>query len=271
MPHLDVAGASLYYESAGHASAPAILLIHTGVATLRMWDPLVPALEGDHYVVRFDARGFGETASDDVEFSNRADARALLDHLGIAEATILGCGRGGQIALDLAVETPERVNGLVLIGAGPSGFPEMELTAGEDWAFDALDAAFEAGDWAALADLEVRLWAIGPTRDERNLDRDFVTTAYELNRANIRHATENPTPLPLEPPAYDRVVDIDVPTLVTVGDHDLTSSLVRFEYLSSTIPDARTARFADSAHLPSVEQADDFAATLRDWLGVHRL
>jgi 3-oxoadipate enol-lactonase len=271
MPHLDVSGASLYYEVDGHASAPTLLLIHAGVATLRMWDPVVPSLAGDHNVVRFDTRGFGETVTEDVEFSNRGDARSLLDHLGIAEATVIGSSRGGQIAIDLTVDTPERVSGLVTIGSGPSGFHEIELTAEEEAAVDDVDAAFEAGDWERLADLQVRLWSIGPSRDESTLDPEFVRIAYELNRPNIRHATESPTLIPLEPPAYDRVVDIDVPTLVTVGNHDLTSAQVRFEYLAATIPGADTARFAGSAHLPSVEEPEHFAATLREWLGVHGL
>ena len=236
-----------------------------------MWDPLVPTLSGDHYVVRFDTRGFGETTTEDVEFSNRADARAILDHLGVAEATVIGCSHGGQIAIDIAVDTPERVRGLVTIGSGPSGFPEIEFTAEEDAAFDALDAAYDARNWREYADLEVRLWAFGATRNESELDPAFVATAYELNRANIRHAEENPTPLPLENPAYYRVADIEVPTLVTVGDHDLTGSLVRFEYLAATIPGAETARFSSSAHLPSVEQPAEFSARLREWLGVHGL
>lgn len=271
MPHLDVPGASLYYEVDGHSSAPTVLLIHSGVATLRMWDPVVDSLMGDHNVVRFDMRGSGLTTTTDVAFSHRADARAILDHLGVAEATVVGCARGGRVAIDLAVDTPERVCGLITIGAGPSGFPEVEFTAAEDAAFDELDAAFRAGDWDLFADLEVRLWSIGPSRREEDLDPEFVRTAYELNRANVGHAADKPTLLPLEPPAYDRVVDIDVPTLVTVGDHDLAGSLVRFEYLAATIPGADTVRFAHSANLPSVEEHDEFAATLREWLGIHGL
>jgi pimeloyl-ACP methyl ester carboxylesterase len=74
MPHLDVNGASLYYETDGGISSPAVLLIHAGVATLRIWDPLVPALAADHFVVRFDTRGYGMTETEDVPFSNREDA-----------------------------------------------------------------------------------------------------------------------------------------------------------------------------------------------------
>lgn len=266
MPDLDLPGASLYYETDGHVSSPALLLIHAGVATLRMWDGIVPALAANHYVIRYDARGYGATTSDDVPFSDLADAADLLDHLGIARATVIGCSRGGRIAIDLAVEHPERVAGLVTIGSGPSGFPETELTETEDAMFDELDAAFAAEDWTVLQDLEVRLWSIGPTRNEADLDPAFVAEAYALNRANAVHRGEGSSPTPLDPPAYDRLVDIDVPTLVMVGDHDLSIVLIQYAYLLTTIPGADGRRFTESAHLPSVEQRDEFERVLLAWL-----
>src|SRR5690606_41415109 len=126
-----------------------------------MWDPQVAALSAGHFVIRFDTRGFGETEAADVPFSNRRDALDLLDHLGIARATVIGCSRGGSIAIDLAVAHPDRVAGLVTIGSGPSGLPELELTEREDALFDGLDALDAAKDWDALARREVELWDFG--------------------------------------------------------------------------------------------------------------
>jgi 3-oxoadipate enol-lactonase len=271
MPHLDVPGASLYYETDGHISKPALLLIHAGIATLRMWDPQVPALADDHFVVRFDARGFGQTDTEDGEFSNRADALALLDHLGVARGTLIGCSRGGTIALDLAVEHPDRVAGLVVIGSGPSGFPDTELTEVEDARFDEIDRAFEAQDWHRLARLEAAVWDFGPLRREEDLNPDFVTTAYALNRVNVIHAEEKPVSIPLEPPAYDRVVDIDVPTLVAVGEYDMSEVLAAYEYLLTTVPNADGCVLRDTAHLPNVERPEVVERVLVDWLADHGL
>lgn len=271
MPHLEVSGASLYYETDGHISAPPLLLIHAGIASLRMWDPQVAALAAEHFVIRFDTRGYGETETENVPFSNRQDALDLLDHLGIARATVIGCSRGGSIAIDLAVAHPDRVSGLVTIGSGPSGFPELELTAREDELFDELDALDEANDWDELARREVELWDFGPNRSAADLDPDFVASAYALNAVNARHAGEDPTPIPLEPPAYDRVVDIAVPALIMVGDHDVSPTLAQYEYLLTTIPRADGCRFPDSAHIPSVEQPAEFERVLLAWLGEHGL
>lgn len=271
MPHLDVPGATLYYETDGHISKPAILLIHAGIATLRMWDSLIPALAADHFVVRFDTRGFGQTSTENVPFSDRADALALLDHLGITAAVVAGASRGGRIAIDLAVDAPARVTGLVTIGSGPGGFPDTELTDEEDAAFDALDDAYEAKDWHRLAQLETELWAFGPARDRHGLDASFVVEAYALNRPNASHGTDAPVVVALEPPAYDRVCDIDIPALVTAGEYDLSAVLAQQAYLAATIPDADGYIFSDTAHLPSVEHPEEFATVLADWLKQHGL
>lgn len=266
MPHLDVPGASLYYETDGPASAPALLLIHAGIANLRMWDPQIPALAHDHFVIRFDTRGFGKTETEDVAFSNRQDALAVLDHLGIPQATLVGCSRGGTIAIDLALESPDRVSGLVVIGSAPSGFPDAELTDTENAAFDAIEAAEAERNWHDVARLEVQLWSFGPHRREEDLDPDFVATAYELNRVNTVHGGEDPTPIPLEPPAYDRLGEITVPALVTVGEYDISETHAQFEHLVSGIPDATGITIVDAAHLPSVERAPEFNRVLVEWL-----
>ncbi|MEO7117529.1 MAG: alpha/beta hydrolase, partial [Candidatus Limnocylindrales bacterium] len=69
--HLPVEGGSLYFEVDGDPDAPALTLIHAGVAHLRMWDEHLAAFTERYRVIRYDTRGFGKTRSDDVEFSNR--------------------------------------------------------------------------------------------------------------------------------------------------------------------------------------------------------
>lgn len=267
MPHVDVPGARLYYETAGHASEEPLLLLHAGIATLRMWDPLIDSLATNHYVIRYDTRSFGQTSCQPTGFSDRDDARAILDHLGVSRATLIGASRGGRIALDVAVETPDRVAGVVTIGSGPSGFPEVELTDEEDRICTDIDQAWEAQDFGKILDLETRLWAIGPLRNEEDLDPEFVRTANELGRSNLHHQPGVDAPADeLEPPAYDRVVDIDVPALVTVGEFDISRALLQFEYLAATIPGATRHIFPDAAHLPSVEHPQEFLDVVSPWL-----
>ena len=93
----------------------------------------------------------------------------------------------------------------------------------------------------------------------------------ELNRVNVIHAEEAPVSTPLEPPAYDRVVDIEVPALVTVGEYDISEVLAAYEYLLSALPNASGCVFRDTAHLPSVERPAEVERVLLGWLGDNNL
>ncbi|MFC9559344.1 alpha/beta fold hydrolase [Agromyces sp. NPDC056965] len=272
MPTLTVPGAELHYESAGRASAPALLLIPAGIATLRMWDEQIDALAEDHFVARFDPRGFGGTRHDEaVPFANHADAVAVLDHLGIAEATVIGASRGGRITLDTALAFPDRVRGVVTIGSEPSGYPDLPLTDEEQRRFDEIEAIDPAIDAALLMRLEADVWAVGPTRTEADVDPAFVRRAHELNAPNAAHATDDGTVLRLEPPAYERLGDIRVPALVTVGEYDLSIELAAYDHLLAHLPSATGVRFDGTAHLPSVERPEEFTRALLDWLERHGL
>ena len=269
MTHLAVPGATIYYETAGRADKPALLLVHSGIATLRMWDPQIDALAAEHFVIRYDTRGFGRTRASAAAFSDRADALAILDRLRVQAATVVGCSRGGGIAIDLALEFPDRVRGLVVISGGPSGFPESEQTPLERQLFQAVREAEAAEEWELLSRLEAELWAIGPRRTASELDPAFVKTAYALSAENVQHAEEMLEPVPLQPPAYGRLGDIRVPTLLVVGDEDISGVLDQFEYLRDHIRAAESTVMMNTAHLPSVERPVEFESLLIDWLARH--
>ena len=117
---LETNGARIHYEAEG--TGPAVLMVHAGVANLRMWDAQVAVLRDDFRVIRHDTRGYGLTVTDPVEFSNRADIAALLDHLGEERAHLVGLSRGGQIALDFTLEFPQRVRTLTVAAGGIGGY-----------------------------------------------------------------------------------------------------------------------------------------------------
>jgi len=271
MPHLDVFGASLYYETDGAPGTPPLLLIHAGVATLRMWDEQVTALARDHYVIRYDTRGFGETESQSLPYSDVEDAIAILDQLGIDSATVIGASRGGRIAIDLALSHPDRVRGLATLCSNPGGFVSEAETDLEKRLFAELDELEAAGEWEKLLRGEVELWDFGPLRSADDLDPAFVARAYTLALANIGHGDSQPPALPLDPPAFGRVEQITAPALVTVGTFDIAEMLAAYEYLLATLPLATGHVFATAAHLPNVEVPEETETLLLDWLRTHAL
>ena len=109
----DVAGGRLAYDVEGEGSA--LVLAHAGICDRRMWDSVWETLVARHRVVRYDARGFGESGPTTASFSPRADLVALLDHLDIDRAALCGVSFGGRIVLETGVEYPQRVGALALV------------------------------------------------------------------------------------------------------------------------------------------------------------
>jgi 3-oxoadipate enol-lactonase len=266
-----VNGGLLAAEADGERGRPALLLLHAGIATRRMWDPLVPALSERWFVLRYDARGFGESASAAVPFSNRADAVAVLNAAGVGAATLIGASRGGQIALDTALEHPERVTGLVLIGSGPGGWGGEAMEPHEERLLDEADAAEESEDWARLFELELDLWSVGPSRSRDDVDPEFLESARTLGRLNLYafSATDQGTPLPLDPPAVGRLGEVSVPALVLVGEHDLGFVHAQHRHLAESIGGAESAVVPGAAHLASVERPQQTLEVLLPWLEQH--
>ena len=116
MPHLKHGDAKLYYEDDG--KGPAILMTHGFVASTGMWDGQVEAFKGHYRLIRWDMRGHGRTECPDDQAAygqdiTVADMVAILDHLEINNAIIVGHSLGGFMSLRLNVIHPERVSALV--------------------------------------------------------------------------------------------------------------------------------------------------------------
>ena len=271
METVEFNGASFWVESLGSEKDPALVLIHSGIATARMWDPIVVALSGDHHVIRYDCREFGRTTTGNVVFSDVGDLLAVMAGTGVERATLVGASRGGGIAVDAALEHPGQVTGLVTIGSSPGGFPEVQLSFQEQMISDRLDELLAQGDHVALNRLEAELWAAGTTRTLSELDPAFLQMSYALNAENLPHVRDVATRTPPRQPAYGRAVDIAVPSLFVVGDHDLSPARAGTSYLLAVVPNATKAGFPDSAHSPSIEYPAEFIRVVSAWLNENGL
>ena len=183
---------------------------------------------------------------------------------------MVGASRGGRIAIDAALDAPDRIAALVTVGSTPSGQHEGEPSDARARAGRAMEAASEAGAYEQLVELEVAYWDLGPTRDVDDVDPAFLARAIELN-VGAAHWDFAGLDQPLEPAAVARLHELDIPALVVVGDHDETDSRAGYDLLMAGLPQAEGFRFADSAHLPSVEHPERFTARLREFLAAHGL
>ena len=258
----DANGASLSYEVSGEGEP--LVLVHAGIADRRMWDGQVEAFARDYRTVRYDMRGFGETAMVEGPYSHQEDLRGLLDALGIGRAHLVGCSMGGGAALDFALRHPDRVGALVLVGPAVGGF-EADLGPPEQW--EELVAADEAGDLERVCELEVEIWAVGPGRRPESVDGTVRDLVYEMNLIALKNeASGLGEEVPTDPPAAERLSEIRAPALVVVGDADQPYVLAAADLLTSEIPNARKVVMADTAHLPNMERPEEFNRIVLDFL-----
>lgn len=262
---VEVSGGRIYYEVEGDGHP--LLLIHGGLGSLRMWDDQVPDFAEHYQVIRYDTRGFGRTETDDVEFSNRADAAAVLDHVGAASAFVVGQSRGGVIALDFVIERQDRVDAFVSVASGVGGF-KPKLPEGSDTPpWEKMERLWESKEWDPLAELETQVWVDGwgqpPSRVDAGLRRkvhDWILTSYQAEKAEGK-------PQPLDPPAAQRLAEVRVPTLVMIGEVDEAGGVAAGRHLAASVAGARLVEFPGVAHMIQLEDPERFNQLVLRFLG----
>jgi len=264
--YIDVNGARLWTVSDG--AGPAIVLMHAAIVDHRAWDAMVPMLVSAGYqVVRYDARGFGRSDTADVEFSNRADVLAVLDALDIGAAALVGNSRGGQVAIDTAIEFPQRVVAVVAVGAGVGGF-EGSLTPDEQTLLDEMDRLESADptDIAAIAEINVRIWVDGPGQPAGRAPGPVREAVRAMDMANDLPHRVAGRPIRLVPLANERLMELRCPVLAVAGGLDLSDVPQVGERLEAAAPNARAVVLPGIAHMVGMEDPRRLSDLVIDFL-----
>ena len=141
---------SVWHDVQG--KGPALVLVHAGIADSRMWEPQLGSFSDSHTVVRLDLPGFGNSPIETNPVNYRGSVAEALDAAGVERAAVVGTSLGGMVALDLALDSPERVSALILVGAGTDDHDyseEMEAF------YAAEEAALQRGDLEAAVNANV--------------------------------------------------------------------------------------------------------------------
>ena len=247
---IAVPGGKVWADDSG-GDRPPLVLLHPGVGDSRIWDPIMPRLTRSYRVIRFDARGYGRSPAPTTEFMLLTDLVAVLDHYGIERAPIVGCSQGGDTALAYALAHPARVSALVLLCPGLSGYPWPDEPVIEGEAEEA-----EAGGVDGVAAYIARRWARAgstPDVDEqlRSAARAWMSTG-DFEQDN--------------PPSWDRLGEIAVPTSILVGDLDKPALIECNRRMAERIPGCELVEVAGVDHLPSLRVPDLVLLAITDTL-----
>jgi 3-oxoadipate enol-lactonase len=254
-------GARIHYERTGEGMP--VVFLHAGVADSRMWEPQVAEFAKHFDVIRPDMRGFGKSELPAAPWSPHADLYALVEELHLKPVDLVGCSMGGGLAIDFALDHPERVSRLVIVDGGPNGQPDRPQ---HNHLFDEVEAADKAGDHVALNEAEMHLWLDGPYRPRGYVRQELRELFLDMNGGNMDNDWSSAPMQHLDPPAFERLSEISAPTLVIVGDKDLAPVLETADLLVSRIKGARKAVIHDAAHLPSLEHPEEFNRLVLDFL-----
>jgi len=262
----EVNGARLYYVVEG--AGPALVLLHAGVADHQMWDAVVPAFRDRYRVIRYDHRGFGQSSFPAGPFSLADDLYGLLGHLGVDQAAVVGVSIGAGTALDFTLMHPAMVTALVPVAAGLGG---REPTDKEKEFYKPLEAAYEAKDLERVLALETDLWLVGPGRKPGQAVAPELRARFQaIERANLEREMagegSESEAVPLDPPARDRLSEIQVPTLVIVGDADVPNCVKDADRIADGIVGARKVVLPNVAHMVPMEAPAEFNRLLTEFL-----
>ena len=256
-------GAIIRGEAAGFGIP--VVFLHAGVTDRRMWAEQMRELAAEGYhVIAYDRRGHGETETQDVEFSHLYDLEAVLDRLSLHAVILVGSSMGGALAIDFALEHPERTIGLVLVGTSISGGEGAEMPEEAQGLEDALDYALERGNLDTVNRIEAHLWLDGPLSESGRVQGPVRELFQEMNAIVLNHPALTGEEEP--DPAVDVLNRITAPTLLVVGELDFPDIVARHEDLSEELENAFAVVLEDTAHFPSLERPDLFNPLLLEFL-----
>lgn len=255
--------------------ATPLVLLHGGAADHRMWWPQLSAFD-DRRVVAPDARGHGGTSDAERAYRLCDDVIALLDALEIEQAVLAGISMGGGTAVDVALEHPGRITGLVVGGTGTS---EPEFS--EPWALEAFAARARA---EAEADAEAWIEAAlrfvpGPDRTRDDVETSVLELIETMTRDTLAaHVTIGPDGAPVPPVlptpvlhTWSRLPRIEVPVLAVNGSHDGRDNREMGRRLAGAVPRGTYREIEGAAHYPNLERPEVFNSELERFLSRHAL
>ena len=254
------------YQRQGPSGQRPVLLIHAGVADRRMWDPQRESLTATRDTIRLDLRGFGEsTSKPHGRLDHAGDVIETLDHLDIAGCHVVGSSLGSGVAVEVALTRPDLVRSLLL--CPPGGSLLASLTPDLRNFFDTEQAALARSDIEAAVDANVATWVVGNGRIESELEPAVPAAVRQMQRNafQITAAWGEVDEAELEPPALDRLAELDQPMLVLVGGRDLDAIHDAAARVCAGVRQVQRVDWDDVAHLPSMEQPQAFGKLLRDW------
>jgi 3-oxoadipate enol-lactonase len=240
-------GINLAYRVDGPTHAPWVVMSHSLACDHTMWDPQMQALR-DYRVLRFDTRGHGASDAPEGEYTIEqlgADARALLDALGVDRCHFVGLSMGGMIGQQLALSAPTRLLSLTLADTC-SRYPASVVPV-----WNERISLVRAQGMDAVLQPTLERWFTARFRQEQpHAVAGYIGCAHAIPRIDFT----------------SRLESLRFPTMVVVGAEDQGTPVAMAQEIAAAITGSELHVIDAAAHLSNVEQPDRFNAVLAAFL-----
>ena len=245
---VQVESGKIYYEECG-SGAPTVLLIHDGIAHSAVWDEVWPAFCARFHTIRYDRRGYGKSPESTTWYYETDDVAALLRHLKVPRAVVVGSSHGGELSIDFTLAHPDMVQQLVLVGAVVSGFPYSDHFLNRGMAnskpLEKNDVKGAIANWAR----DKYVLAPGHEAAQKKLLEILTASPNDLNHQDYARPTQAALP---------RLHEIHVPTLILTGDADIPDVHAHAGAIEAGIRGSRRVVLSDAGHLMYLEKPEEF-------------
>lgn len=245
----------LAYDLVG-SGEPLVVLIHGSNLDRRMWDGEVTWLKKEAQVLRYDLRGQGASTYPEEPFSNHADLLDLLDEIGADEVTLIGLSSAAQVALDVALEAPHRVERMVLVSPSLRGYLPDEMPA----FFSDLSAALQAQDFKRANEVLLTSSIMSVPLAFKEHVRTMVEENSRLWTIPFSRVEQ------VSPPALERLEQIQIPTLVLLGEDDLEAIQAQGQLLEGRLINAGLVEIPGGGHLLNMTSPKAFQKAVNTFL-----
>ena len=254
-------GIEIFYEERG--TGEPLLLIAGFACDHTYWSKVIPLLASQYRVIVFDNRGVGRTSAPNTPYSIRqmaGDAAGLLDAIGLSRVHVAGHSMGGQIAQELALAHPERVQTLTLL-ASCAKVDERGKAIIEAWGelprlVDAVTSLRLSFPWIYTSDFYAKPGAI------ELLIEEVLANPFPPSPLGIYHQSRAIMSCDISP----RLDGIRCPTLAVVGKEDILLPVAMSEQLVRGIRGAELVVLDNPGHGLLIESPETAAAAMLDFL-----
>lgn len=256
MKIFDTGEVRLHYRVDGPDDGAPVVFSNSLGTDMRLWDPILPLLPKGLRIIRYDKRGHGLSSCPSGNYSMGSlvtDVERLMDHLGVRDSVFVGLSIGGMTAQGLAVKRLDLIRAMVLSNtAAKIGTPAM---------WDERIAAVRKDGIEALADAVMERWFSEEfhASPELELWRNMLVRGEDDGYAGCSAAISGTD-------FYAPTATLRLPTLGIAGSEDGSTPPDLVRETVDLIPGSKFHLIRKAGHLPCVEQPEEFAQVLTDFL-----